>query len=253
MDDDTAQLNRLFGTNVERPTPAEPPAADAPDDVLLDWYRRNPRLVATIQTEAVQFYTGLARGPFLQALGLDVFWLGVCEETARIARGTAATGAVPLTIEMEGMKRFRIALDARNVLEAIVRDLSAMVPQEAAALHNASVAAASGRNPREIVRRYPGLAAWQARRDAKAAAAAEFQQEVHRQQGERDRARNAEVKAAAARDLLGRLLGRGLALTVSKTGISARPATLLTAADREAIAAHRDEMAALLSAPAEVV
>jgi hypothetical protein len=232
--------------------------ADAADDVLREALRQRADLVESVQAGAVSAHRAIMRAPFASVLGVAEFFDRFTQATNLRRAFPGAFPAQHKAAEDARIAQLRLAIDARDVLLAVLDDVGKISTTEALNLGRAAAMASGSpanavQRVRAVMSAHPGLAALQARRDADLQRLAEAQQLQQDRQRTMADAQRAQDRMEAARVLLRRLARGGVSLSSSADGIAARPAGIMTAADIAEVKALRAEMVALLDAPAAMV
>jgi len=228
-------------------------SASSTDEDLLAAVTRRPETLSIAKAEMDAAYRSISSLPIAENLGLFGWWAKVCTalDAARPAH-TADQRALLEATRFAAAKQLRITLDARDALQAVLADR--LTKEDLEILQTRDPAPGTRMALiRPVMAKYPGLAAWQARRDKEAAAAAASQHgDAERLQQAQD-SRQAVSRMAAAQTLLRRLAADGVHLTAAKGSILAHPASMLSPEYRAAVAEHRVELLALLSAAPEAL
>jgi hypothetical protein len=221
--------------------------ADADDETLREHLRRRPRLLDELRNQANQAYCALATTPLVVALNIGAAWSVWHRQTVMVERAAGAGD------DAARLKQLRIAIEARNLLCGIVDDVPSLGYRGMQALLPIGIAIVDNTRIQPIIEAHPGLRAFFKWRAAAAAVASEGQRRDHEHQATVDAERVARARDGIVRDLVGRLAGRGVVLSATDRGITARPAALLSSAEADIVRQHRAELTALLAPPAELV
>jgi hypothetical protein len=231
------------------------PKHDAPEADLLAALRAAPNLLETTQTEASAAFNAIMRFPFTPRLGVADYWGSVAAQSAAVRPKPHAAFPAEFRAQQAAMvASLRLALDARDLLVAVLNDLRNLSSGEVMRLNqNRDCPGLANQAVHDVMMARPGTAAFQKRRNAELAHRAEQSEQMRARQSEAARVQREQERRSAACALVRHLAQGGVTLAVDGARVTVRPLSLVQPADRAAIADLRTELLALLSEPAAMV